>query len=305
MSFAIIASARTGSTHLSSLLHSHPDIFCNGEICHKKTVYVRWKKVDRSQEVLAELAALRDRDPRAFLSRILAMDYGRREVGFKFLKGQNKQMYKAIMADKQINKIVLFRRNVLANYSSMLIAAESGRYQRRSGNKKERLSDAPPVRFQEAEFLSFCSKYNKYYRGVMAKLRQSGQYYYLMNYEDINEPEIFANLLRFLGSEATGRKSPERIVKQNPSHILSRFANAGEVQDFLTRYNLMHWAYEGELSLSAFDDKPDRVPAADMTSDETGPHEPGVARASASDDAGHRAGPGPFSMADAGELSVD
>lgn len=286
MSFAIIASARTGSTHLSTLLHSHPDIFCNGEICHKKAVYVRWKKVDRSEEVLAELATLRDRDPAAFLSRILAMNYGRREVGFKYLKGQNKQVYKAILADKHINKIVLVRRNVLANYSSMLIAAESGRYQRSARNKKERLSDSSAVRFQEADFLRFCSKYNKYYRSVMSKLRQSGQYYYLMHYEDINEPEIFANLLRFLGSEATGMKSHERIIKQNPSHILSRFANAGEVQDFLMRYNLMHWAYEGELSLSAFDDKRDGVQADDMTSD----------------DADHPAGPGTFSMANAGEV---
>jgi hypothetical protein len=39
-------------------------------------------------------------------------------------------------------------------------------------------------------------------------------------------------------------------VKQNSPDILSRFANAAEVEAFLRRNSLMHWAYEGETSIA-------------------------------------------------------
>lgn len=256
MPFVIIASARTGSTHLTNLLHAQSDIFCNGEICHKKKVYVRWDKVDRDTQVLAELATLRDRDPQKFLDRIFAMNYGRREVGFKIFAGQNKAVFNTMLENTEIKKIVLFRRNILANYSSKLIAAENGRYQLGKRHAREGLQDSPAVRFDEKEFNNFCRRYNRYYDNILEQLRQSGQFYYFMNYEDINEPQIFGNLLRFLGSDVSHRKFEGRIVKQNPPHVVSRFANVADVEDFLRRRKLQHWAYEGELSLSAFEDQP-------------------------------------------------
>jgi hypothetical protein len=248
MSFAIIASPRTGSTHLTNLLHAQSDIFCNGEICHAKRVNVRWDKIDRSNGVLYELAILRERDPREFLNRILAMNYGRKEVGFKILKGQSRAMFDAILNDPSIKKVVLFRRNVLANYSSKLIAAQSGEYALRGKNVDEQRPASSTVPFDEDEFLRFSQKYNRYYDGVMSKLRQSGQYYHVINYEDINEPEFFGNLLRFLGSECSEKASQGRNVKQNPAYILSRFSNTDTVEDFLRRHNLLYWTYEGELS---------------------------------------------------------
>jgi len=253
MSFAIIAFPRTGSTHLTNLLHAQRDIFCNGEICHKRKVYVRWDKTDQDAQVLSELAELRNRAPQMFLDRIFAMDYGRREVGFKIFEGQNKGIFTALLDNSEIKKIVLFRRNVLANYSSKLIALESGKYQLGKKAARRGPSDSPLVYFEGKAFVRFCRRYHRYYSNIMSRLREIGQYYYLINYEDINEPEVFANLLRFLGSDVADAELQGRIIKQNPPHIVSRFANADDVEEFLRQHNLMHWAYEGELSLGPLD----------------------------------------------------
>ena len=249
MSFTIIASPRTGSTHLTNLLHAQSDIFCNGEICHAKKLNLRWDKEDQSEAVVSELAMLRSQRPREFLDRIFAINYGCREVGFKILKGQSDAVFEEIFRDPSIKKIVLFRRNILANYSSKLIASQSGEYALRKKDADESPAARSTVQFDENEFLRFGKKYNRYYDNVMSKLRQSRQYYHLINYEDINEPEFFGNLLQFLGSEASEQPSNGRNVKQNPAYIVSRFSNADAVEEFLRHRNLMHWAYEGEVSL--------------------------------------------------------
>jgi hypothetical protein len=217
-------------------------------------VFLRWDRADQNQAVLSELARLRERDPKGFLNRIFAMNYGCREVGFKILKGQSKAVFDAIFNDRSIKKVVLFRRNVLANYSSKLIAGQSGKYALRKKDDDRAEPRAPVVTFDKNEFLKFSRKYNRYYDGVMSKLSESGQYYHLINYEDINEPEFFGNLLRFLDSEGSDKNSKGRNIKQNPNHIVSRFSNAGTVEDFLRRLDLMHWAYEGELSLGPLKD---------------------------------------------------
>ena len=258
MSFAIIASPRTGSTHLSNLLHAQSDIFCNGEICHAKKLNLRWDKEDQSEAVVSELATLRSQRPREFLNRIFAVNYGCREVGFKILKGQSDAVFDELFRDPSIKKIVLFRRNILANYSSKLIASLSGEYALRKKDVDETPPASSTVPFDENEFIRFGKKYNRYYDGVMSRLRQSRQYYHVINYEDINEPEFFGNLLRFLGSEASEQPSTGRNVKQNPAYIVSRFSNADAVEDFLRRRNLMHWAYEGELSLGPLPNAADR-----------------------------------------------
>lgn len=257
MAFAVIASPRTGSTHLSNLLHAQKEIFCNGEICHAKRLNLRWEKADQSPGVISELTKLREQDSQEFLKRVFAMNYGCREVGFKILKGQSELVFEAILRDHAIKKVVLFRRNVLANYSSKLIAAQSGEYALRAkaaADPVEAVNSVVP--FDEHEFIRFSRKYNRYYDGVMSKLRGSAQYYHLINYEDINEREFFGNLLQFLGTETSEAASKGRTVKQNPAYILSRFSNPDIVENFLRRRNLMHWAYEGELFLGPLRDAP-------------------------------------------------
>jgi hypothetical protein len=253
MYFAVIAAPRTGSSHLVNLLHSRRDILCNGEVCHSKKVFVSWPKLDRSPEVLAELAALRTNSPKLFLARIFETNYRRRHVGIKILKGQNKTVLTSVIADDSIKKVILFRRNVLACYSSQLIALESGKYALASKNAAE-ASRQQEVLFDADDFLEFNRKYVTFYKKVIERIYGSGQNFHFVNYEEINNSMFFVMLLKFIGANTRYPPAVSKNVKQNSRNILSRFANRGTVESFVRQHDLMHWSYEGELSLELFDE---------------------------------------------------
>lgn len=248
MRFAIIASARTGSSHLTNLLNSRPDILCNGEICHQKRVFVHWPKEDRTPEKLAELAELRGSDPARFLERIFETNYERPNVGFKILRGQQKQVFDRVIEDRTIRKIILFRRNVLANFSSKLIARETGEFSlsRRKASRTDRTR--PEVCFDPDTFIALRRKYERYYASVMDALFQSGQNFHVIDYEEINNRHFFMSLLSYIGADLSHEVQEGKLVKQNPSNIVSRFSNPEAVEAFLREQELSHWSYEGQVS---------------------------------------------------------
>ena len=130
MRFVIIASARTGSSHLVNVLGGHPEVFCHGNVFAQHMMATFWPKGARptASEVGAiksDLREIREKDPDAFLERVFSMDFGRAHVGFKIFRGQNDAILEKLIADSSVRKIVLFRRNVLANYSSAMLAKES------------------------------------------------------------------------------------------------------------------------------------------------------------------------------------
>jgi len=253
MRFAIIGSPRTGSSHLVTLLGSHPEILCNGNVFHPKNVWVFWPKKDLTEETRSELLELRRRDPEALLDRVFASSYGREHVGFKIFQGQNDRILDRLIADRNIRKIVLYRRNVLANYASSLAAKRSGDW---GGKAEGRLEENPKVSFDENKFMVFHDAYVEFYRDIINRLNDKNQVFHLTYYEDINNPLLFGTLLRFIG--VAGDASPASVkvhhVKQNPSDILSRFANFPTVLEFLRTHGLLHWLHEGETSLVSLGD---------------------------------------------------
>jgi hypothetical protein len=252
MRFAIIASPRTGSSHLTDLLNSRPDVLCNGEICHPKKVFVNWRKSDRTPEKLTELAALRTTDARQFLERIYEIDYDRPHVGFKILRGQQENVFSAIMDDRAIKKVVLFRRNVLANYSSRLIAKETGQYGLNSKKASRETGERVKILFNADKFITHRNRYESYYASVMNSLLESGQNFHLINYEEINNIYFFKSLLAYIGADLHGLSDEGKHIKQNPPNILSRFSNPDAVETFLRENDLAHWSFEGQV---AFDGK--------------------------------------------------
>lgn len=73
----VIASPRTGATHLTLLLNMRDDILCN---------------------------ELRRRDPDMFLQRILDHDCGRKHVGFKILPKHNDEALEKIVSSRSVKK---------------------------------------------------------------------------------------------------------------------------------------------------------------------------------------------------------
>src|SRR5215469_7670656 len=204
MHFVVIAAQRTGSSHLISLLGGHPDLLANGNVFDarkEKALYVFWPKGGMTKELKRELTTLRRTDPDAFLERIFCTTFGRKHVGFKIFQDENNDMLDKLIANPDVKKIVLYRRNVLARYSSTVIARKTKKYSRKAWRGD--VPEAPKVAFDEALFLRYQRKYVKFYEKIVSKLNATGQAFYFVNYEDINDPLLTKNLVNFIGGDGT------------------------------------------------------------------------------------------------------
>jgi LPS sulfotransferase NodH len=255
MNFLIVAMARTGSSHLVNMLSGHPEIFCHGNVFGKQMLPLFYPKDQqppkeelRAQK--AQLRKLRAGNPRAFLDKVLATGHGRPHVGFKVFRGQNDSLVKELLGDSSIRKIILFRSNVLANYSSRLVARKTGKWDA----KKGQIAPPPPkVAFVENEFIEFHDSYISYYDEIMKATLLNSEPFFVIQYEELNNQVFTANLIRFIGADANKPIKSEvqrrEQVKQNSSDIVARFSNRAEVEAFLRKQGLEHWQQEGEVSL--------------------------------------------------------
>jgi LPS sulfotransferase NodH len=256
MRFVIIASARTGSSHLVNVLGGHPEIFCHGNVFASHMMAVFWPKTaappaKKIETFKSELRDLREKDPDAFLDRVFSMNYDYSHVGFKIFRGQNDYILEKLLADDSVRKVLLFRRNVLANYSSAMIAKDNQVWDMPKGKETRQ---QPQIEFNEQEFVVFHNNFMRYYRNVISALNEKRQQFHLINYDEINDPLMLAATVNFIGADGTRTVDETDIkkvhVKQNTSNILERFSNSGAVEDFLARVNRNHWKYEGETSIS-------------------------------------------------------
>lgn len=256
MNFVIIASARTGSSHLVNTLGGHPEIFCHGNVFASHMMATFWPKGNRPspgevEVIKSGLRNLREKDPDAFLDRVFSMNFGRQHVGFKIFRGQNDDMLGKLVADDSVRKIVLFRHNVLANYSSAMLAKESDTWDVKKGEAKD---EPPRVQFDEKDFIVFHNCYMRFYRDILTSLAESRQHFHFMNYEVINDPIMLRTAMNFIGADANigldADASRKIQVKQNTSNILDRYSNPADVERFLTKSDRLHWKHDFELSFA-------------------------------------------------------
>lgn len=285
MKFIVIAQPRTGSSHFVSRLGAHPDIFCNGNALNRN-VWVFWP--DLSKEEKQDLIKLRRESREALLELVFAKNFGRAPVGFKIFQRESDALLDEMIKDSSIRKIILYRSNVLANYSSSLIAAKSGIYGVTPGQKAPNLK----LRFNTKRFLRFHNAYVGYYSSVINKLREAGEPFHTILYDQINDDLFFSGVLNFIGADATVALSTEaqrkRHLKMNPADILSRFAEPDIVRKYLAARGLLHWAYEGQNTLSLLDTGPRDQPSETRSGNEEPAQADDIARPSDYDEA-----PGP------------
>jgi len=253
MRFVIISQPRTGSTHLVTRLNGHPEILCNGEIFNTQAIYLRWPDSAISPSVLSDLQRKRRSDPHAFLEDMFATAFGRRHVGFKIFESHNRSILEHVIDTHDVQKIILYRSNILANYSSMRIARASKTWKLKRGDRPA-TTVVQLVEFDLAEFVRFHNKYVGFYARVIERLNETSQPFFLIRYDELNDDHIFASLVRFLGANGNEIHPRSAESKQNASDILSRFSNPQTVAEFLDSRNLMHWRNEGELSLLPLQD---------------------------------------------------
>lgn len=118
--FLIIGLPRSGTTYLATLLNSHRDIECSGELFNPHGI-IGIGEADNSFESIAK----RDAKPHKFFSDFFSKQTNAKALGFKFMIGHNADILKSIHKYPNISIIYILRENKLAQISSLLVALKT------------------------------------------------------------------------------------------------------------------------------------------------------------------------------------
>lgn len=164
--FVILSTPRSGTTLLSDMLQTHPDIMAHGEIFHR---VVDWniripfrKRFDVS---------LRDTDPVAFVDLVLSFAGRRKAVGFKMWRAHSAAACDHVLARTDVVKVILERPNILALLASAEQARQSGVWHARVATTTELPPPAAPVRFDPEALRQLMQQTRRLYRFYRAQAR--------------------------------------------------------------------------------------------------------------------------------------
>jgi len=234
--FTVVAHRRTGSNHLVSLLNSHPELVCYGEIF--RNLY----------DVARFLPGLEDAfgAPEARTGRVgdfLTAIHGqvapeKAGWGFKLMPFQVPNDVETILTGHVDRAIILRRDNHLAQFSSDLIAAETG--QGVAGRRAE--IKTAKVHFQAGAFEKFRAHVTENYDRARAALTQAGKPVLELEYMELQDADLPERLCAFLGVAPADLSSGHK--KRNNPSVINRFKNYDMVRQYLMKKGLNDWAVE-------------------------------------------------------------
>ena len=234
--FCIFAQRRTGSNFLVSLLNSHDEINCFGEIFRNH--FDIQKKLPLIDEKYTDLHR-RLNNISDFLYNIETKNLDCSSMwGFKVMQNQLGGYFPRLFEFEFDAFIVLRRDNALAQYSSEEIAKITGQgvAGRRAVVKKAKAI------FDEKKFQKFTLKMRKDHKLLMSIISGLSIPILEVEYKSLQEPKISEELCHFL--DLRPQKLTSFHQKRNSSNILERFENQVEVYDFLEKIGKQNFAKE-------------------------------------------------------------
>jgi hypothetical protein len=198
--FVILNAPRTGSNYLCTLLNSHPEILCHHEIFNPHVVGVA-RHLQNSDFLMGTIEE-RERDPVEFLGRVWRQPMGRSSVGFKLCWKQNETIFRTVLADPGIRKIVLKRRNRVKSFVSLLLARQTGEWV--IYDDAAAPGARPKVHVDQAELLNHIA-FNEAYYGEIEAAVQNPHMSQLLYYEDLFSEAGLCSTLSFLGAAEPDR----------------------------------------------------------------------------------------------------
>ena len=243
--FVLLSTPRTGSNMLVSALSSHPEIQCFGELFRRHS-----KNSTYGLEVLHDIAqrfsgeSYRHAHPLEYMSAVFstAKDVG--YVGFKLMLRQHIDVRNALIADGLFRKILLYRENILACFSSECIAKVTGQ-----GVATGRVEiKTAKVEFDPKRFQRYWDRRKQLYTETQSLLEESGQEFYNIDYLTAATEGSLKKLVEFIGADSSVPCVPE-TRKRNPANILERFNNPDLVAAYLESIDREDWAVEEPVRL--------------------------------------------------------
>ncbi|PKQ06457.1 MAG: hypothetical protein CVT72_06565 [Alphaproteobacteria bacterium HGW-Alphaproteobacteria-11] len=221
-------------------LNSHPEIRCHGELMQKGNEDLKGAlKVVREIDPVFADEAYRHSNPYQFIDSVFALGSEARFQGFKLMLRDNAALLPAIVEDATYAKVLLYRDNVLAAYSSHKIAQVTGQ-----GIvwRFEEVKTAK-VPFDGDEFQKFKLRWDKAFAEARRLLAASGQAFLEIEYREASTDAGRRRILEFIGANPEA-EIKVRTKKRSASEILDRFTNPGDAEAWLKANDLLRWKIE-------------------------------------------------------------
>lgn len=225
--FMVSCAARSGSTMLCSLIRSHPQAICHGEVLAQEQPPVSGiygRKLKGDPEFGRHVRQYRNEQPQRFLYDIVFDPQGHRCVGFKFktdeaFQPRFKAIREVISADKDIKIIHLIRRNLIDQYVSHRVVEQTGLTFLRPSDDRPQLV---PFRVDIDHFIAYVTDLKERQQAAHDLYRDHRSL--VLAYEDIVAPQSSAldDLQAFLGIDRRPLSTPLlKIIGNNSEMVLN------------------------------------------------------------------------------------
>jgi len=227
--FVVLAAPRTGSNWLCTLLDSHPDILCHHELFNPKGIHYAVRLRDGAFSLGTKEE--RESDPLSLLERAWATNLGHAVVGFKLNWSQNEKVFKAVLGDTSVKKLMTVRRNRVKTFVSELVAQTTGQWESYIGRSPR--GEAARVRVDVDTLREQIRRNNEYYAWLHEELRQAGQEHIEIVYEDLESDDERRRILEFLGVTPDVQLLKAGTFKRNPPDLREVVENYEELASAL------------------------------------------------------------------------
>ena len=235
--FVICGIGRTGSTYLTELLHSHPDIICLPEILDRTFLNLRDKWEEKINNQLAtngeDIKLTESIEDNYFKIKEKMLKQGK-VFGFKFLQ-QNEKYFdeelnvfnysKHIIHNTSIKKIIILR-NMLETYISNKTGSMTKKWAYEDTSKTK-------IEFDHKEYLDYCFFKQRYYSSLLYSIGETKQTPLIITYNNVVNKECYKQIFNFLNvDENNNLKS--KTTKQNSEFLHERVKNYKWMKRILT-----------------------------------------------------------------------
>lgn len=242
--FVIIGQPRTGSTYLTLLLNSHPDVLCENELFNPYEIV---KSDPRYSIKDIDKIVHRDSQPLEFLDEFFTQKgYQRyKALGFNYMLGHTIKVFDELFDNEKYKLIYIHRKNKLAQYSSFKIALDNGIWGAKKAHRAKKQMK------KNSYSLSFCpGDFNYESNGLaisdhifqrLLGTRTPGSYM-ILEYKELFNKETQHLICDFLNVMYKPLKTS--LVKQNSNMIIDRFKNPESVREYMERIGKSDWLFE-------------------------------------------------------------
>jgi len=230
--FLIVGLPRSGSTYLATLLHSHPDVYCGGELFNPSAIIgIGWK--DENKKILIN----RDAFPADFLRNFyLKRGHEAVAVGAKYMIGHHPEIISMIEENSDIKIIFIHRNNRLAQSASWFQALQSKQWATQDATQV----DQKPLDMWPRQLLQKAREFESSDYFFANWLRSLSNNVLDVEYREMFSPKFNKDICNFLGVPFNEVMcSP--LAKQGLNNILDRFEHKKSIEQYFREVGRQDW----------------------------------------------------------------